>query len=87
MFTNNKIPEGVRGHDLGLGWNPLPPKTDFKVYKRKIDLYAAKRVDGEIKGWVYLCTTNAAKTCKQAVDNYCKAFGISAKHLIKGRFQ
>ena len=43
----------------------------FKVYKRKIHIYV-KRADA----WDYVCSTNAAKTCKDAVARFKDVHGI-----------
>jgi hypothetical protein len=45
-------------------------KTDFKVYKRTIDVYVK---DTNSKIQKYLWSTNAHKTCKSAV--------LAAKHV------
>ena len=45
-------------------------RTDFRVYKRKIHVYV--RQPGESpssKLWMYMHSTNAFKTCKDAVKN------------------
>jgi hypothetical protein len=60
------------------------PMTDFKVYKRKIHVYregnALDQVNGEMSQWVYAYSTNAYKTCRDAVaaavvrSGSCKRF-------------
>jgi hypothetical protein len=40
-------------------------KTDFKVYPRKIHIYR-----GANGCWQYVCSTNASKTCRDAVSRY-----------------
>ena len=44
-------------------------KTDFKVYKRKIDVYmrSALACDPSNTFFVYAWSTNAYKTCRDAV--------------------
>jgi hypothetical protein len=43
----------------------------FKVYKRKIDIFKGRK-----GAWVYVCSTNAAKTCRDAVKRYKEVHGI-----------
>lgn len=46
-------------------------KTDFKVYKRKIHVYRAHETldlgRASIFPWVYAWSTNAHKTCRDAI--------------------
>ena len=61
--------------------------SDFKVYKRKIHVYregnALDQANGEMVQWVYAYSTNAYKTCKDAVAaavlraGTCKRFTAS----------
>lgn len=46
-------------------------KTDFKVYKHKIHVYRVSNIlDGKNSSkWVYVWSTNAFRTCKDAVAN------------------
>lgn len=45
-------------------------RTDFKVYRRKIHVW---RWDEKEKGWFYAWSTNAFKTCKDAVTDASKS--------------
>lgn len=47
-------------------------KIYFKTFPRKIDIYL-KNQNGF---WQYECSTNAAKTCKQAKYNFCIRHGF-----------
>jgi hypothetical protein len=58
-------------------------KTDFKVYARKIDIFGMNAQ----RQWVYICTTNAAKTCKQAVANFVASHGMANYLQLKANFQ
>ena len=43
-------------------------KTDFKVYPRKIHVHrAANALDARGARWVYVWSTNAYRTCREAV--------------------
>lgn len=46
----------------------LHPKTDFKVYRRKIDIFIKSFKD---KKFYYYASTYAYKTCKQAKESFC----------------
>jgi hypothetical protein len=58
-------------------------KTDFKVYPRKIDILGMNSK----RQWVYICTTNAAKTCRQAVADYLASNGMADYLQLKANFQ
>lgn len=45
------------------------PRVNFKVYKRKIDIFVV--VHGQ---WLYRCSTNASPTCKAAVAAFLLAY-------------
>lgn len=49
-------------------------KTDFKVYKRKIHVYKREALacDPADTFWVYAWSTNAYKTCRDAVYAACE---------------
>jgi hypothetical protein len=51
-----------------------------KVYKRAIELFWQSESN---KGWKYLCTTNAFRTCREAVADAKATF---PKFSIKGNF-
>ena len=53
----------------------------FKVYKRKIHVYrAANALDGAGVAWVYCWSTNAAPTCRAAVEQAkAKCPGVAFK--------
>lgn len=43
-------------------------RTDFKVYKRKIHVYReANELDRPGQKWAYVWTSNAYRTCRDAV--------------------
>ncbi len=48
-------------------------KTDFKVYKRKIDIYLRHFND---KKFYYECSSMAYRTCKEAKERFCKMHGL-----------
>lgn len=52
------------------------------MYK-KIDL----TYKTEHKGYIYLCSTNQAATCKQAKENYIKHFSLLHFSYKAGRFE
>ena len=52
----------------------------FKVYKRAIELFWQSESN---KGWKYLCTTNAFRTCREAVADAKVTF---PQLSIKGNF-
>lgn len=49
------------------------PRTDFKVYKRKIDVFCIAP-NGTYSQ--YLCSTNAYKLCREAIEGVAAERGI-----------
>jgi hypothetical protein len=53
------------------------PRVGFRVY-RKIDIYL-KRPGGMLD---YLCSTNAARTLREARESYAAGYGAAASDLV-----
>jgi hypothetical protein len=53
----------------------------FKVYSKKIDIYL-KSLKGDYQ---YECSTNAARTCKEAKEKFCLRHSLD-KGQVKANF-
>ncbi len=50
-----------------------PPVYNFKVYKRKIDVYVKWDCDGN---YHYMCSSNAYRTCRDARQGVALAYDL-----------
>lgn len=57
-------------------------KTNFKVHKRKIDIFLRHFRD---KQFYYECSSMAYKTCKEAKQSFCTRHGLDTAQ-VKCRF-